>query len=152
MRKKIRKKTPVLLRDDESGSELTEFLLLLPLFLFIVSMMISFAQLTYGGIIAMDAANSGCRLAIVEESMAEAERKAVGAAGRIVGNAGMNVSFQSAKLTVEGGGSWKRGNIAACEVTVSVRPVFPMASVSGVFSREIPITKVCPMMIERNGE
>lgn len=143
---KNRKKNP----EAEDGSELVEFILLLPLFMFVIAIIISLAQLCYGGSVAVNAANTGCRAAIVENSRSKATVKADAAARRTVDGIGMGVTWQGSSLSVEGGGRWSRDHICLYSVTVNVKPIFPMAGVADTFSKTVQVTKTCPMMIERN--
>lgn len=141
---KNRKRDP----EAEDGSELVEFILLLPLFMFVLAIIISLTQLCYGGTVAVNAANAGCRAAIVETSH-NARLKADAAARRTVDGIGMGVTWQGSTLSVEGGGSWSRDHICLYTVTVNVKPIFPMVGVADTFSKTIPVTKTCAMMIER---
>lgn len=136
-------------RGDEEGSDIVSFVILMPLFMFVLVMMLSVSQLIYGGTVAMDAANAGCRMAIVETRRADAAGKARAAAETYLGGAGMGVTFDSDELYLAGG--WKRGEICYYRVTVRVKTMMTMPGYGNAVRGSYLITKTCPMMIEKGG-
>ena len=128
---------------DESGSDAVTFVLVIPLFMLIFALMVTFSQIIYAGSVCMNAANVGCRSAIVQQSKSAAASSAFDAANVYLSKSGMGVAFASDALTSDGG--WSRGNVCTYAVTVSVRTIVPL----NTFNREYRITKYCPMIIER---
>ena len=136
-------------RKTESGVELVEFSILIIPFIFVFSLIMSFSQILYAGQVALNAASSGARVAIVQENENEARTVALEAVTAYMQNVGMGVKYEG-DISLEVPNSWKREEICTCIVKVKVHTIMPMPSnVFGGISSEIEVVRGIPMMIER---
>lgn len=133
------------LRKNEDGNEAVTFVIVIPLFMFIFAMMVTISQLIYAGSVGLNAANAGCRQAIVQETERAANEAAYQAASTYVAASGMGCSFGGGELTKSG--TWTRGNTCDYKVYINVKTAVPM----GRFSNNYSIEKHSVMMIERAG-
>lgn len=134
-------------RDNEDGSDIVTFVMIIPLFFFVFAMMMTFSQIIYAGTVALNAAHAGCRQAIVQVNKNDASHKAMEVVDRYVNDSGMGVKLRSVEIKPEG--SWSRGNICNCVVEVEVDTAIPMNTAYGRLEKTYVVRKVCPMMIER---
>ena len=130
---------------NEDGSEVVTFVIIIPLFMFIFAMMVTFSQIIYAGSVGLNAANAGCRQAIICDTEREALESATSAASTYVNSTGMGCTFISDELRKSG--SWNRGNVCTYIVHVNVKTAIPLKS----FSNNYEIEKASTMMIERTG-
>lgn len=130
---------------NEDGSEVVTFVIIIPLFMFIFAMMVTFSQILYASSVGLNAANAGCRQAIICDTEREAREVATNAARTYVNSTGMGCSFISDELQKQG--SWNRGNICTYIVNVDVKTAIPLKS----FSNNYRVQKASTMMIERTG-
>lgn len=130
---------------NEDGSEVVTFVIIIPLFMFIFAMMVTFSQIIYAGSVGLNAANAGCRQAIICDTEREARETARNAASTYIQSTGMGCTFLSDDLQKTG--SWTRGNVCTYIVHVNVKTAVPMKS----FSNNYEVVKTSTMMIERTG-
>lgn len=131
--------------NNEDGSEVVTFVIVVPIFILIFAMMVTFSQIIYAGSVGLNAANAGCRQAIICDTEREANEAALNAASTYVESAGMGCTFMSGELTRAG--AWNRGNICNYTVHINVKTAVPMRS----FSSNYEVVKSSAMMIERTG-
>ncbi len=133
----------------EEGAELVEFVMLIIPFIFVFSLIMSFSQVLYAGQVALNAASSGARIAIVQENETSARVVASEAVEKYMQNVGMGIKYEG-DIELDVPGSWRREEICTCVVTVKVHTIMPMpVDVFGGISSEISVTRGIPMMIER---
>ena len=136
-------------RKTEAGAELVEFVILIIPFIFVFSLIMSFSQVLYAGQVALNAASSGARVAIVQENESMARAAASTAVETSMQNVGMGIKYEG-DISLEVPNSWKREEICTCVVKVKVHTIMPMpTNVFGGISSEIEVTRGIPMMIER---
>lgn len=136
-------------RKTESGAELVEYVILIIPFIFVFSLIMSFSQVLYAGQVALNAASSGARVAIVQEDENKARSVASEAVSAYMQNVGMGIKYEG-DISLEVPNSWKREEICTCVVKVKVHTIMPMpVNVFGGISSEIEVTRGIPMMIER---
>lgn len=136
-------------RKVEEGAELVEFVMLIIPFIFVFSLIMSFSQVLYAGQVALNAASSGARIAIVQENESAARTVASEAVEAYMQNVGMGITYEG-DIDLDVPNSWQREEICTCVVTVKVHTLMPMpADVFGGISSEISVTRGIPMMIER---
>ena len=136
-------------RKVEEGAELVEFVMLIIPFIFVFSLIMSFSQVLYAGQVALNAASSGARIAIVQENESAARTVASEAVEAYMQNVGMGITYDG-DIDLDVPNSWQREEICTCVVTVKVHTLMPMpADVFGGISSEISVTRGIPMMIER---
>ena len=136
-------------RKVEEGAELVEFVMLIIPFIFVFSLIMSFSQVLYAGQVALNAASSGARIAIVQENESAARTVASEAVEAYMQNVGMGITYEG-DIDLDVPNSWQREEICTCVVTVKVHTLMPMpADVFGDISSEISVTRGIPMMIER---
>ena len=136
-------------RKVEEGAELVEFVMLIIPFIFVFSLIMSFSQVLYAGQVALNAASSGARIAIVQENESAARTVASEAVEAYMHNVGMGITYEG-DIDLDVPNSWQREEICTCVVTVKVHTLMPMpADVFGGISSEISVTRGIPMMIER---
>ena len=101
------------------------------------------------GQVALNAASSGARIAIVQENESAARTVASEAVEAYMQNVGMGITYEG-DIDLDVPNSWQREEICTCVVTVKVHTLMPMpADVFGGISSEISVTRGIPMMIER---
>ena len=134
--------------NNEDGSELVEFVLVVPLLMTILAYMLCFCQIIYAGQVALNASNSGVRYAVMQSNRSSAYSTAAYVAESNVNSAGMGVSFRSSDMNLTdiygNGASWRRGNVCNFSVSVSVDTIMPM----GIFNSRSTVTKASHMIIE----
>ena len=136
-------------RKVEEGAELVEFVMLIIPFIFVFSLIMSFSQVLYAGQVALNAASSGARIAIVQENESAARTVASEAVEAYMQNVGMGITYDG-DIALDVPNSWQREEICTCVVTVKVHTLMPMpVDVFGGISSEISVTRGIPMMIER---
>lgn len=136
-------------RKVEEGAELVEFVMLIIPFIFVFSLIMSFSQVLYAGQVALNAASSGARIAIVQENESAARTVASEAVEAYMQNVGMGITYEG-DIDLDVPNSWQREEICTCVVTVKVHTLMPMpVDVFGGISSEISVTRGIPMMIER---
>lgn len=128
---------------DESGSEAVEMVICMPILVIMLSYMICFCQLFYASQTALNAADSGARLAIISDNAGTAKSQADSAAQSYVQAAGMGITYESGSLSYS---SWQRGNICDYTVTVKVKTAMPMPGQT--FDRQMHVKGASHMMIE----
>jgi len=133
----------------EEGAELVEFVILIIPFVFVFSLIMSFSQVLYASQVALNAASSGARVAIVQQNESAARIVAAEAVETYMQNVGMGIKYEG-DISLEVDNSWRREEICTCVVTVKVHTLMPMPSNAfGGISSEISVTRGIPMMIER---
>ena len=131
------------IKDDEGGTETVSFILLVPLFMLVIAMMLTYGQMIFATTVAMHASTSGIRAAVIQDSKSAARNAADSVASDYVRASGFGCSFAGSELQ---SGSWTRGNIAKYYVTVRINTAFPLAY--GSFKKSYAVTKPGIMMIE----
>lgn len=137
--------------NNEEGSELVEFVFIVPVLMLVLAYMLCFCQVIYASQVALNASNAGVRVAVLQNNQSSALANAQQAAASNVANAGMGIQYLESGMDItdvyDAPSSWRRGNICNFYVRVEVDTIMPMGNMDG-FRGNSRVTKVSHMMIE----
>ena len=132
---------------DEKGSELVEVVICLPVFMLTFCMFMSYAQVIFAAQATINAASSGARIAVTQETQVQAEEAAEKAIQEYMSKAGMGIQYTGDyELMVDNG--WRREEICTCIVRCKVETLMALPTPSGMASL-VEVSKAVPMMIEK---
>ena len=130
---------------NEDGSEIVSLVFVMPIFVYIFAAIISFSQLCYAKMAALNAASTGARAAVLQGASGTALEKAQYVASQYISTVGMGVKMADTNVYAS---SWKRGEICTCVVNVNVSTAMPIGLGTSGIKGTYTLTGVCPMMIE----
>lgn len=139
--------------NNEDGSELVEFVFVVPVLMMVLAYMLCFCQIIYASQVALNASNAGVRIAVLQSNVSSAYSNAQQAAISNVSSAGMGISYSECNMTLSdvynAPAIWKRGNVCNFSVRVDVDTIMPLGNLDG-FSGSSRVTKTSHMMIEND--
>lgn len=133
---------------NEDGSEIVSLVFVMPVFVYIFAAIISFSQLCYAKMAALNAASAGARAAVLQAGSGTAAQKAEDVASQYISTVGMGVKMSDISLHSN---TWKRGEICTCVVNVTVSTAMPIGLGTSGVKGSYTLTGTCPMMIEGGG-
>ena len=143
---KIKKLIRKILR-DESGSELVEVVICLPVFMLAFSMFMSYAQVIFAAQATINAASSGARIAVTQDTQIKADEAAEKAIQEYMAKTGMGIQYTGDyELLVENG--WRREEVCVCIVRCKVKTLMALPTPAGITSL-VEVSRAVPMMIEK---
>ena len=135
---------------DQSGQQLLELCIVLPILIIILGFLITGGQLSMAKLTATHGAYEAARGAVVCTGLNEAKAVANSIGTRMMDSALGNVTADNIDLTVQG--EWKKGNFLTCDIETKVTTLFPVIGIEddGSFRimREKEISSQISMMIE----
>lgn len=138
---------------NEDGSEIVEFVMVVPVLMTVLAYMLCFCQIIYASQVALNASNAGVRVAVLQNNQNNALYYAEQTCRNNVSSAGMGITYNDCTLSVTNASGtptgWGRGNVCSVYVEVTVDTIMPMSSLAG-FSSESIVIKGSHMMIEND--